>query len=199
MLVKSPIFTWVAVLLWFASCSALVIWIGSANKSAFDPSSKLAMAIMDLGFESALISAVSAPVAYGRKVESFDSAGGKIFHITQGECFCEWLAQPHKNNLDKWSTQNAFSSYKVNLKQHPNLREFIPSTPAVLAVDEHGNLIYFGPYSRGSGCFASSGIIDERLKEWQTQQLGNISPLLQNEMNLGAMIDTDASGCYCQT
>lgn len=199
MLAKSPIFTWVAVLLWFASCSALVIWIGSANKSAFDPSSKLAMAIMDLGFESALISAVSAPVVHARKVESLNIAEGKIFHITQGECYCEWLAQSHKNNLDKWSTENAFSSYEVNLNQHPNLRKFIPSTPAVLAVDDQGRLIYFGPYSRGSGCFASSGMIDERLKEWQAQQTGTVSSALFNEMNLGAMIDTDASGCYCQT
>lgn len=196
---KSSIVTWFAVLLWFTACSALVVWIGSANKSAFDPSSKLAIAIMDLSFERALIHAVESP--FQKTNESINSGSkiGKIFHITQGDCFCEWLAKSHKNNLEQWSAENGFSSYNVDLKQRPDLAKFIPSTPAVLAIDDNGQLLYFGPYSRGSGCFSSSGKIDERLDEWKNSQKQYQGQSNIGRGSLGAMIDTDASGCYCQT
>ncbi|MDT0595516.1 DUF6436 domain-containing protein [Glaciecola petra] len=175
----------------------LVLWIGSINKSAFDPSSKLAIAIMDLEFEKSLINAIDSHVKGRAEPSTVEAASGRIFHFTQGNCYCEWLAKSHKNNLNQWSEKNGFSSVNIDLNLHSELLHLIPSTPAVLALDDNGELLYFGPYSQGSGCFSSRGTIDKRLEAWKDRQVYGDSDASTG--SLGAMIDTDASGCYCQT
>jgi len=192
--------------LWFLLCSVLVLWLGSANKTEFDPRMRLSQALMSLQFESTIVDAISriSPAA----------SYPRIFHITQGQCFCEWLAKPHQNSLNAWAEQNDYSSQQLSLIDHPQLAAYVPSTPAVIAIDKDQQLIYLGPYSRGSGCFAQSGEIDAQLKVWTEQSAGSTGSTgsagiaddadsadsANSVANIKqAVVDTDASGCYCES
>jgi hypothetical protein len=115
-----------------------------------------------------------------------------IFHVSQGECYCELLAKAHQDKLNKWSADNGFNHFSVDISQLPKLAEFIPSTPAIVALDEYGSILYLGPYSRGVGCFANNGQVDNLLIDYVNNQADK-----QNSQR--AIIETEASGCYCAT
>lgn len=195
-------------LLWFVACTGLIVWIGTASKSQFDPNMKLSMALMNLSFESDLIASINsirkAELSTNTETLATDTQAS-IFHITQGDCYCEWLAQSHISTLTTWSQKNEMTSYKIDLNKHPDLRAFVPSTPAVLAIDQYDQLIYFGPYSRGSGCFSNSGMIDQVLDHWlarvaesENKQVTSLQNTLTPTPEQG-IVDTDANGCYCIT
>ncbi len=180
---------------WFAACSGLILWFGASAKSQFDPNLKLSQHLMSLSFEDKVVSTLLAASVSESKTPLGQDAqlhnGATIFHISQNSCYCDWLAQAHQNSLDKWAKQNDFASVHLNLHQARALQDLIPSTPAVVAIDENQELIYLGPYSRGSGCFTQSGKIDEQLANWKLNKAS------QAVYYGGAIIDTDASGCYC--
>lgn len=173
------------VAIWFITCTVLIMRFGMSNKSEFDPELRLSQAIMNVSFDAVLFQELM-------KTENTAMGMPQVFHIVQGNCFCEWLAEPHQKNLDKWSSTHQFVNHYVKLDDFPSLTQFIPSTPAVAAFDEHGKLIYLGPYSRGAGCFAKSGEVDQQLDIWLQRKTSGM-PKGQ------AIIDTDASGCYCQS
>ena len=85
------------------------------------------------------------------------------------------------------------------LKSWDALKALIPSTPAIIALDENDHLIYLGPYSRGSGCFGTNGMIDEQLALYldKVQFLPKSPSVLADNINLSTVIETEASGCYC--
>jgi len=173
------------VAVWFVVCTVLIVRFGVSNKHEFDPNMRLSQAIMDVSFDQALFTKL---VSTG----NVETNSPSVFHFVQGNCYCEWLAQPHKTKLDSWSTDNQFVNHYINIAEHPQLAQFVPSTPAVAAFDAQQQLIYFGPYSRGTGCYSNSGEIDTQLANWLKQK-GNEAIPMQ------ATIDTDATGCYCET
>lgn len=180
---------------WFVACSGLILWFGASAKSQFDPDLKLSQNLMNLSFEEEVVSTLLAvSSSQNTSLLGLDARldnGATIFHISQNSCYCDWLAQAHQNSLDTWAKQNDFGSVYLNLHQASALQDLIPSTPAVVAIDENQELIYLGPYSRGSGCFTQSGKIDEQLANWKLNKAN------QTVSYGGAIIDTDASGCYC--
>ena len=170
---------------WFIACSALITWYSTSNKNEFDPKMQLSQAIMDLSFEQTF-----SQLLITVKPELTDNA--RVIHFTQGDCYCEWLAEPHQNKLDEWASKHEFDAIYIDLKDFPQLQAYIPSTPAIAAIDDNNQLIYLGPYSRGSGCFSQSGEVDIQLNNYLIMKE-------TNKLGINALIDTDASGCYCNT
>lgn len=171
-------------LTWFSMASVAIFGLASASKSHFDPKLKLSQGLMSLSFEQNLtkaLSKISGPI--GRPA---------IYHITQGNCYCEFLASAHQSKLKRWSLAEGFVNVAINLSQSPEIARFIPSTPAVIAISEDGSLLYLGPYSRGAGCFSNNGRVDNFLKGYVSRSSGSTN-------YQSTIIETDASGCYCET
>jgi hypothetical protein len=186
---------------WFIVASSAIFWLSSETKAEFDPRLELSQSIMSLSFEQELITQLHSISMVAVKPEGplkANSEGERtqmqptIYHVTQGQCYCEYVSSPHKSALQKWSTDSGFTNINVDINLHPNLLTFIPSTPAVIAISGDNSLIYLGPYSRGMGCFANNGQVDEFLAKWISQD-----PASRRQHN--ALIDTDATGCYCET
>lgn len=180
---KKKIYLGIAII-WFVVASAFIFGMSSSTKSDFDPQMRLSQALMNVEFEKILAEHVDrslGAVEQNRK--------GRLLHITQGSCYCEFLAKAHQSNLDKWASSFRFESLNVGLQKHAWLKQYVPSTPAIMALDEQNRIIYFGPYSRGAGCFNQTGEIDVQLNAWIERD--NASEML-------AVIDTDAQGCYCE-
>ncbi len=165
-------------IIWFVGCSALILIMNAGKAREFDPEQRLAIKLMELDLEAKLLSTLN--------TFKNNSSRGRIFHLYQNQCICERLAKSHVKTLDSWASDNRFESHSVNINQYPQLKAFVPSTPAILAIDANNQLIYFGPYSRGIGCFNRSGEIDQQLANWVTP----------NSQRAG-IIETDAKGCYC--
>lgn len=149
--------------------------------------------MMDTEFESGLKNALS---KFTARLPSVDTPNGYIFHIGQGSCFCESLAKNHQQSLDAWGKEYGFITSTIRVEEIDPNNRFIPSTPAVIAVDKNRNLIYMGPYSRGKGCFSTTGMVDEQLTQWISSQ-HYLEP--ENKFrSLHSVIETEAEGCYCQ-
>lgn len=172
------------VIIWFSLASFTIFWLASASKAEFDPHLKLSQGLMSLSFEDRLTNALTTVTG------QLDTPA--IFHISQGECYCEYLTSTHQSKLNKWSAENGFLYFSIDISQLPALAEFIPSTPAIVAIDEHGSLLYLGPYSRGSGCFANTGEVDTALNDY-------VNSNAQNKAYQRTIIELDARGCYCAT
>jgi hypothetical protein len=189
----------VTISIWFLTATLAIFGLSAANKSDFDPEMKLSEAIMSLSFEQELADVLYALPTSSDEISELQTStlvqqrsAPAIYHIRQGKCFCEYLANKHKTSLQLWSQQTKFVNVNVDLTQHPELVRFVPSTPSVIAVDENGMLVYLGPYSRGLGCFANSGQVDNYLADWVNKES-------QTDRVNSRVIDTEASGCYCAT
>lgn len=177
--------------LWIVIATIAILGVGSTRQSAFDPSLKLAQQSMSLQYEKTLLSSlpVMVPLTTNHDTEPRRKV---LYHINQGGCFCEWLMRKHRESLIQWSETKGAVNIDVKLQDYPQLAALIPSTPAIVAVDEWGKVIYLGPYARGSGCFAGSGQVDDYLQRWH--QLSQA-----DKHSHQPIIETDASGCYCAT
>lgn len=204
MMKRSSLITVLVIIVWFALATVAVFWVSLTSKADFDPNLSLSQEIMSLEFEAKLLSAlplttlVSAPKShlaanYNIALPLNESAQQTtLYHFTQGECYCELLAKNHQSTLQSWSADVGVKNIFIDLKAYPHLTRFIPSTPSVLAVSNKNELIYLGPYSRGSGCFTNSGMVDAYLVDWLSKdQAENKTPR--------AIIDTESKGCYCAT
>ncbi len=198
--------------IWFVISTLAIFGFSSAGKSEFDPDMQLSQAIMSTKFEQHLIETIYSHInlsTHGKRTNH--SPKGYLINIIQGDCYCEWLSQRHQSNLNQWAKHADFISIDININDLMDLSEYVPSTPAILALDKNKNLIYFGPYSRGAGCFAASGQVDELLSNYintlQTTRQSDASnysnkveideqPLFEQ---LTGIIETDARGCYCAT
>ncbi len=152
---------------WFIACSALITWYSTSNKNEFDPKMQLSQAIMDMSFEQTFSQLLIT-------VKPEQTGNARIIHFTQGDCYCEWLAEPHQNKLDEWALKHEFNAIYIDLKDFPQLQQYIPSTPAIAAIDDNNQLIYLGPYSRGSGCFSQSGEVDIQLNNYLMMKQTNL-------------------------
>ena len=194
-----------AVVIWFIAASAIIYYVSITSLVEFDPKMKLSEAIMSLSFEHELVSLLNS-TKYNDASQNDSSSPdissqvqAKIYHFFQGDCYCERLASAHQSRLTRWSSQEGFSNINIDVKESRVLAKSIPSTPAVAVVNQQGELIYLGPYSRGAGCFADSGQIDDFLAAWIAQQNTGKSKQSAWQHSQNAIIDTDAKGCYCAT
>ena len=105
-----------------------------------------------------------------------------IVHFTTPGCSCDQFSVEHKAGINYQAKLDGFKV--INLELDPTQSSLIPSSPAVLVLDELGKLIYLGPYSIGLSCTQSNGYIELALANYKK---GFNSKLIINQ----------ASGCYC--
>lgn len=103
-----------------------------------------------------------------------------VIHFTSKDCQCNWAASEHQPLIDNLATNLDFAVKYISLDSSDTL----PSSPALAVIDDHGELMFLGPYSVGLACSAESGFIETVLKNYQQ---GFNSKL----------IVSDAQGCYC--
>jgi hypothetical protein len=175
-------------LIWFILTVFSIIWVGDKKYNEFDPQLRLSSAMMSLSMEEDVVSLL--PVKIHPRDNQFTDIIGTIFHVSQGNCFCESLSKAHKSALNEWALARRVTYQNIELSNYPTLREFVPSTPAVIVLNSKRELVYLGPYSTGMGCFQNSGMVDERIK-----------PYFESDgaPELNATIQSEAKGCYCAT
>lgn len=199
----------ITVLLWFFAASALIYYMSTKLLVEFDPNMTLSSAITSLSFEQDLVASLThteylASTRNDKNVPDnmlgaadLTQHPATIFHFTQGNCYCEYVASSHQSRLKQWSSEQGFININIDLNNYPALTNFIPSTPAVAVLGQHNQLMYLGPYSRGTGCFASSGEVDDFLADWIAKQNTQMTQQRPAQYTQNAIIDTDATGCYC--
>lgn len=141
--------------------------------------------MMSLSMEDELVSVLAS------MPNGLNSSRGRaiVYHVSQGDCFCETLSESHKKTLNEWAFDKQISYQTLALNSIPALSRFVPSTPAVIVLNQQNELVYLGPYSTGMGCLQDSGLVDERIKSY-----------FQNTNRpLTATIQSEAKGCYCAT
>jgi len=124
------------------------------------------------------------------QVASIDSLVSKdlansIIHFTSPGCSCTQFSAQHKQQIDENGRLQKFNIFNVELKQS-QLSQTIPSTPAILIVDKHGELMFLGPYSKGLACSQSAGFVELVMSNYQAG------------FNTKLVID-QAKGCYCHS
>jgi hypothetical protein len=173
------------VALWFGSATALVIGMNANITKAFDHDMRLSMQLMSLDFERQFVDLLQ---------QGQSSNTNTLFHITSsGACFCETLAKPHISTLNNIVKDSTFEVRTLDINELDALKGAVPSTPAVAVVNARNELVYLGPYSRGSGCFGRSGEVNVILEKITAGGLQSFD----TEQTQTAVIVTEARGCYC--
>lgn len=191
-----------AALIWFCTAFFAINWVSQSKFTEFDPQLRLSSQMMSLTMEDDLLSVLldSPELASLENVQEakVGAPEGIIFHVSQGDCFCETLSESHQNTLNQWAANQGLHYQNLDLNKVPGLSRFVPSTPAVIVLNKENNLVYLGPYSSGMGCFQDSGMVDARIKPYfqsaliESDSLGTAS--IKN-----ATIQSEAKGCYCAT
>lgn len=171
-------------MLWFVLASAFVIAMNQSTMQPFDHDNRLAMQLMSLDFESQLVSSLA-------NAESME--GARVVHLSSGNgCFCQTLVTKHVTKIDTLLQNSQARVFHIDIDNYPELQKQVPSTPAIAVINQHEKLLYFGPYSQGSGCFSASGAVDAVIKTAfiQTEPAPANSPIQ-------TVIVAEANGCYC--
>lgn len=113
-----------------------------------------------------------------------DIAHTVIHFSSAAHCLCEPIARRHIQSVKKVISTSGGTSVDVTLHNHSDWLDVIPATPAVAVFDSQGNLSYLGPYSTGTGCFTSNGIVENYINK---------------QSMIGSTVLSDAEGCYCRT
>ena len=169
-------------MLWFALASGFVIAMNQSTMQPFDHDNRLAMQLMSLGFESQLVSTLS-------NTEPME--GARVVHLSSGDgCFCQTLVTRHVSKINTLLQNSQAKAFYIDIDNYPELQKKIPSTPAIAVINQHEKLLYFGPYSQGSGCFSTAGAVDAVIERAFTQA----EP---NNLSTQSVIVAEANGCYC--
>lgn len=137
----------------------------------FDPHNKLS------GSPNTIISQINAELSLNNK-----PLKNTIIHFTSDNCACSSYSTDHKNIINRQATDHNFSVMNVELTKQQN--SIIPSTPAILILDDKGELVYLGPYAEGLDCSVSNSIVDVVLKNYSRGFNSNL-------------VINNAKGCYC--
>ena len=165
--------------IWAFGVSILIIAMSMNKVTYFDHSSLLYKESMSPEFESELKKELSVQSLVGN--EDFSS----LTVLFESEtCFCEQLSQSHINQIE-----NKSKLEKINFKrlyiQSGQLRQYVPSTPAIIIFDKSGKLSYLGPISTGAFCSTKNSIFDNLIRK----DFENILP--------GGIINSEVQGCFC--
>jgi hypothetical protein len=175
---------WAFILLWFGIASGLVIAMSSNTTKAFDHDNRLAMQLMSLDFERNFVAALRS---------TKPMRGNRIVHLTSSNsCFCQTLAESHIEKLNTLVEVSDTDVITLNIDQHKDLQKLVPSTPAIAVINAREQLLYYGPYSQGSGCFSSSGEVNSVI----SRKLLGDTPLTKSNAP-ETIIKAEAKGCYC--
>lgn len=201
------------VVFWFCIALIAIDSVGKSKFKDFDPELRLSSELMSLSMETELTDILST-VVFGtpketKQQEALNSQSysvsnasanamlsshsnddnGTIIHVVQGNCYCEKLSIAHQQSLNEWASNEGIGHRNLNVSDLPELRRFVPSTPAVIVLNKVNELIYLGPYSVGMGCFEDEGLVDSKIKPYFSGTAATLPATIQSE----------AKGCYCAT
>jgi len=167
---------WGLLIGWAATLLFTMLAYSQRQLSPFDPQGILLHASTDPMFDETVVQAL--------KRQGVTAAS--IVHIsTEDACYCDTLAQPHQTQLlAKLSTVD-YRAVTLDLNKVPSLEKLIPSIPALIVIDNDYQLRYLGPYANGYGCVTGDTLV-EAISQYATK---GIYP--------GAVINTEAKGCFC--
>ena len=155
-----------AIIVWLSVLVALLWYSGSGQLSHFSPNNTV--------IESKeLVDLVKSNHPVNKPI---------LLHFFDQECRCNLVAEPHINSVKALAQKQQFTNVYIDINEHPKWKSRIPSTPAVLAINNN-QLQYFGPYSTGPSCLPGEGLIEPYLTTPTTKP----------------QILTDGFGCYCNT
>lgn len=158
--------------LWLVLTFIAAIYFISSRLTLFDPQMKLT------GKDSHFVIK-----QLKQSVELMDvDLRNTIIHFTSNNCACSQYSEEHKESINNQAKLAGFNVININLAA--DFLTIIPSTPAILILNEIENLLYFGPYSTGLACSESNGYVETVLKNYA------------KGFNSDLMI-TDVKGCYC--
>jgi hypothetical protein len=160
---------------WVLLCFLALLYISKQGKSEFDPQQRLLNSARSPHFDEQFATLVNS-------VQAINQA--TIVHFQAPSCSCNLISQSHRQSVVELAAKNNYTNIELNVTE--NLREFVPSTPAVAILDEQGKLIYLGPYSSGFYCSANEGLVEPFI-------LGTTTKMPN------AVIISEARGCYCET
>ena len=166
------------VVFWVIASVVALYFAQSGTLKEFDPRFTLLSWTDEESFDSQLASAL---------ISDEESAGQwQLFHITQANCFCNLVSAPHRSSVNTLANELDVTNVEIDLNDSPDLRQLIPSTPAVVLINDKKELVYAGPYASGVQCAPGEGLIEP----WLNKESA--------DWKQGAAIVTDAQGCYCE-
>jgi len=111
-----------------------------------------------------------------------ENLSNSLINFVSENCHCNQISSAHLADVRRTARKQNMNV--INIVIPDNFSGIIPSTPAVLALDNSSELIYFGPFSEGLSCGSGEGIID----------------LVMSNYNKGfnaELVMTSTEGCYC--
>lgn len=167
----------VFIALW-GSAIVLGLWFyGQDQISDFDPNGQLYASAAQPHFDQTIVASL----------QELGVNKASIVHLQANQhCYCNELSDIHQTELVQELSDAGYSLVKVNIEESPVLSQALSTFPALAIVDEDGNLRYLGPYATGYGCFTG----DDDLTKF-------VGRLALQENVLGAVVNSDAEGCYC--
>jgi hypothetical protein len=166
-----PLHLYVIVAVWLIFTVCAAIYFISNRLSEFDPEQKL----VDISQET-LVHRIMA------ELELPEHMPNTLINFISKSCSCNQTSKAHRIDVNKKASQEKMSVINVTLPE--NFSGIIPSTPAVLALNNKSELIYFGPYSEGLSCGSGEGIIDLVMSNYK------------KGYNAQLIIEK-STGCYC--
>ncbi|GGW84400.1 DUF6436 domain-containing protein [Alteromonas halophila] len=168
---------WALLSLWALSLLAGMLLYSQRQLTDFDPSLALSQAAASPTFDAAFV----------ELLKDNGVKPGSIVHLqSDAGCYCNQLTAPHKRQLSARLGEN-YQLKQISLDASPALQNLITAFPAVAIVDKQGVLRYLGPYATGYGCFTGATLVDFIARA----ATATTSP--------GAIINAQATGCFCQT
>lgn len=162
--------SWAAILLF-----GMLIY-SQRQLSPFDPNGLLLHASTAPSFDKAVVQAL--------KQQGVSAAS--IVHISNdNDCYCNTLAKPHQTELLAKLSASGFQAISLNVEKVPMLQTLISSIPALAVIDSDFQLRYLGPYANGYGCVTGDTLVEA------------ISQYATKAAYPGAVINTEAKGCFC--
>ncbi len=168
---------WVLLAIWALSLMAAMLVYSQRQLTEFDPQMVLSQAAASADFDQRFTALLTA-----RGVSP-----GSIVHLQNREgCYCNDLTEPHSRQLNALLGDN-YQFTRLSLNNAPKLSALITTYPAVAIIDDNRRLRYLGPYATGYGCYTGATLVDF------------IAGTATNPAPLGAVVNSHAQGCFCQT
>lgn len=167
--------SWLLLILWAIGLLCALLVYGQRQLSDFDPYGELLHRTTAPDFDATLVAIL----------EKQDIQPSSIIHVgTQSRCYCDTLTTPHQSQLLA-KLGDDYHQVRLNVEDVPELAAMLEAVPALIVLDKQDQLRYLGPYATGYGCFTGKNLV-EQVVSYTTQSRYN-----------GAVINTDASGCFC--
>lgn len=168
---------WVLLVTWAVLLLLGLMVYSQRQLSFFDPQGILLHASTNATFDETVV----------RALKNQGITGASIVHVgPKNDCYCDTLTKPHQAQLQAKLRVKGYRATQLNLEHAPELKALISSVPALIIIDSHAQLRYLGPYAIGYGCLTGNTLVEA------------ISQYASARPYPGAIINADASGCFCQ-